>query len=157
MLKWPNDVLLGGEKLVGMLLESHDRAVAIGIGVNIASAPPVEKLEPGARPATALAFHLQNPPDPATLLGALDEAMRARLAHWAAGGFAAIREDWLARAVGLGEQIVARAGNQESRGVFRDVDVEGALVLEIDGARRRIFAADIFVGEPASASGASAR
>lgn len=155
-VKWPNDVLVGGEKLVGLLLESHGPHLAAGFGVNIVSAPPADALEPGALPATALNRHLPAPPDAATLLAAIDRALKPRLARWGAGGFAALRQEWLARAYGLGGPIVARAGGTETRGVFRDVDAEGALVLETGGAIRRIFAADVYFGEPPAAAGATA-
>lgn len=156
LLKWPNDVLLGGEKLVGLLLESQGSHLIAGFGVNIVSAPPPEVLETGARTATALNRHLASPPDAQAVLEAIDGPLRRRLADWGEGGFPTIRDAFLARTFGLSTEIVARAGGTETRGVFRDVDAEGALVLETEGTIRRIFAADVYFGEPPAAPGASA-
>lgn len=155
-LKWPNDLLIGGQKLVGLLLESHGPHLIAGFGVNIVSAPPPSALEPGALPATAVNQHLVSPPGASDVLAAIDAPLRRRLGDWAAGGFPAFRDAWLARAFGIGTEIVARAGGEEIKGVFRDVDAEGALVLETGGTIRRIFAADVYFGEPPAASGASA-
>jgi len=142
-LKWPNDVLCGGRKLCGILLEGEgaaDTIVALGIGVNCAHHP-----DDTAYPATDLAAagaHVT----PQALLPPLSRGMLQRLAQWSRGeGFAAIRTDWLKRAEGLGRPIKARLNDYEVSGVFETIDGEGHLVLtRDDGSRETIAAGDVF-------------
>ena len=102
-LKWPNDLLLSGEKLAGILIEGEGEpafAVAIGIGVNCAAHPADT-----AYPATDLkaAGALVTPDQ---LFAALLSAIERRLGQWQSGeGFTGIRADWLKRAAGLGQDI----------------------------------------------------
>lgn len=150
-LKWPNDVLLNGGKLSGILLESTGagasiQALAIGIGVNLAAAP--DTVEPGAvRPVslqkeTGLAV---SPDDVlATLAVAFDDWHRQMRDF----GFASIRTAWLARAAMLGETITARTGTTETTGRFDGIDETGALVLTGPRGRQAIPAADVYFGRP---------
>ena len=144
-LKWPNDVLLGGGKLSGVLLENRGGALAIGIGVNILHAPDAAALEPDAVPAAALADAVSPPPTPEHLLETLAAAFSTRLDAWRRDGFAALRGPWRARAAGLGGPILARAMHETVRGRFVDVDADGALVIETSDGVRRLHAADVFL------------
>lgn len=148
-LKWPNDVLLNGGKLAGILLESSGTGgqvtqLAIGIGVNLIGAPPPETVEPGAVPPVSLLSETGLRVTPKAFLAALAPAF----AHWearlCAEGFAPIRAEWLAHAARLGEQITARTGSQTQRGIFAGLDESGALILDTGQGRRTIPAADIF-------------
>jgi len=126
--KWPNDVLLAGSKLAGLLIEGENGprfVVAIGVGVNCASHP-----EQMPYPATSLAA-AGAPVAPPMLFAALTATMQQRLAQWqAGGGFAAIRADWLARAAGLGEDIRVRLPERELAGRFHGLDAAGRLLLQ---------------------------
>ncbi len=147
-LKWPNDVLLQGGKVAGILLESAGRAggvshLAIGIGVNLTAAPDVGELEPGAVRPVALteAGASVSPEDFLTHLanayaGWEDEFLRQ--------GFSAIRERWLSRAARIGEEVTARTGTESIRGRFETIDDRGALVLATADGRRAIPAAEVF-------------
>ncbi len=144
-LKWPNDVLLEGRKVSGVLLESHrldqgGQAVIIGIGVNCASFPPGTDF-----PATSLAAEGITA-DPARLFEGLAGEMATVLELWDRGnGFASLREQWLAHAVGVGGPVVARLPDGEFRGTFENIDEAGRLLLrERDGWLRTISTADIF-------------
>ncbi|MEL6206358.1 MAG: biotin--[acetyl-CoA-carboxylase] ligase [Pseudomonadota bacterium] len=144
-LKWPNDVLLNGGKLAGILLESVGHgALLVGVGVNLIEAPAAEDLEPGALRPVALAAETGVHVAQADFLDHLAVAF----AHWegqmACYGFAPIRTAWLARAARLGEEITARTGVEEVTGRFEDVDPGGHLVLASAGGRRIIAAAEIF-------------
>ena len=141
-IKWPNDLLLAGAKLGGILIEAESdiSAVAVGIGINCASHPGDTEL-----PATDLAA-AGAPVTPAALFGALSVKMLGRLAQWnAGGGFSTIRADWLARAAGIGESVRVRLTERELVGRFEALDEAGALVLRLpDGNATTIAAGDVF-------------
>ncbi len=155
-LKWPNDVLLSGGKLAGILLESSGFGtgaahLAIGIGVNLAHTPDAAE---GAafgpvslREAAGLCL------SPEAFLDLLAPAYAEREAQFKAHGFARIRTDWLARAARLGEVITARTGAEEITGRFETVDAAGHLVLSGREKRHAIPAADVFFQGAADASG----
>jgi BirA family biotin operon repressor/biotin-[acetyl-CoA-carboxylase] ligase len=142
MLKWPNDVLCGGAKLAGILIEGEGRplAVAIGIGVNCRQHPADT-----AFPATDLGqagVHVS----PEQLFDRLAPAMQHRLAQWDRGhGFGSIRADWLARAHAPGTELSLRLGERESTGAFETLDEAGRLILRRpDGNTEAIMAGDVF-------------
>ena len=139
-LKWPNDLLVGGKKISGILLETEGDALILGVGVNLASAPSDE---PGA---TCLAAISRTVPTPEAFLDLLAPAFVVREARHIAHGFAATRADWLERASGLGEPIVARLPGAEHRGIFEDVDETGALVLNTGRERLALAAAQVYFG-----------
>jgi BirA family biotin operon repressor/biotin-[acetyl-CoA-carboxylase] ligase len=146
-LKWPNDVLLGGRKLAGILLEAvNGGALAVGVGVNLATAPEPGTLEAGAVPpvslseATGLAIGAED------FLDQLAPAVAAWEDRLADEGFAPVRSAWLARATRLGEPIVARLPGRTLEGRFETVDARGALVLATDAGRVVLPAADITFG-----------
>lgn len=153
-LKWPNDLLAGGAKIGGILLESasgaqsQDLAVAIGVGLNLAYAP-----SDLGRPATSLAA-LGIEATPAAALRALARSMQHWLQAWDAGrGFAHIRESWLKRAQPAGAAISVRHGNDLISGRFAGLDEAGSLLLETEsGQRRRVTAGDVSLGAEACAS-----
>ncbi len=141
-VKWPNDLLLGGAKLAGILIESESTPVlsaAIGIGVNCASHP-----EETPYPATDL-LSAGAKVAPKRLFDALSAAMQQRLLEWRrGGGFAQIRADWLARAAGLGEQIKVRLSDREFCGRFDGLDEAGRLLLDQAGQLVTVTAGDVF-------------
>ena len=139
-LKWPNDVLAGGAKLSGILIETgllHGKLwMAAGFGVNVEIAPerpdrPTSCLSglPGGQGLTAQ-----------RLLGALDLAFRARLYNLLTERFARVREDWLAHAAYLGQTIEVNGLKGEMTGLADD----GALVLRLqDGIEAHVRAGEI--------------
>jgi BirA family biotin operon repressor/biotin-[acetyl-CoA-carboxylase] ligase len=149
-LKWPNDVLLNGGKVAGILLESLGRGagvehLAIGIGVNLVAAPDPGAVEPGAlRPVSVLA-ETGRRIAPEALLDALAPALARWDGRLSAEGFAPLREAWLARAAHLGRTVRARTGTAELAGVFAGIDAGGALLLDTAEGRRAVPAAEVFV------------
>lgn len=148
-LKWPNDVLLEGRKLAGILLESLGDGkggvnhLIIGIGVNLAAVPEAVALEPRALPPVSLR-EVGIKTTPEDLLDALAPAFARHDASLATYGFGPTRTAWLAKAARLGEVMTARLPHEEITGTFADVDAGGNLVLETSKGPRRIAAADIY-------------
>lgn len=144
-LKWPNDVLAGGGKIAGLLIELLDvkagrpALLALGLGVNIVSRPAVADY-PTAR---LLDFSGAAAPKPAEFADAFDRAFGAWRGLWRKQGFAPIRAAWLERAAFLGATITVRAADGDATGRFADLDPAGALVLDCDGTRRLIAAGAI--------------
>jgi BirA family biotin operon repressor/biotin-[acetyl-CoA-carboxylase] ligase len=145
--KWPNDVLCGGAKLAGILIEAEGTplVLAIGIGVNCAHHPPDAE-----RTATDLAA-AGAPVTVEALFAALSLAMVERLREWQAG-FASIRAAWLARAAGRGGELQARLGTRVLTGRFETIDDEGRLRLRLpDGNIETIASGEVFPIAPANA------
>jgi BirA family biotin operon repressor/biotin-[acetyl-CoA-carboxylase] ligase len=141
-LKWPNDLLLAGAKVAGILLEGESDpafAVVIGMGVNCAAHP-----EGTPYPATDLAAAGAKVA-PSALFEGLASAIERRLAQWSGGvDFAAIRADWLARAAGLGQEISVRLPEREFTGRFEGLDETGRLlVMQADGVSA-VTAGEVF-------------
>lgn len=143
-LKWPNDVLLDGGKLAGILLETAGDALVIGIGVNLVHAPGAGEIEDGAVRPVALSAETQAQVAPETFLTHLAAAFAPWEARFRTYGFAPVREAWLAHAARLGEPIRARAMREEWQGTFETVDAAGHLVLKTPQGRKSIPAADVF-------------
>ena len=148
-LKWPNDVLLNGGKLAGILLESTASGqgiahLAVGIGVNLISAPELSGLEPGAlRPVSLLAeTGLRIAPE--TLLSHLAPAYAKWEHRFVTEGFAPLRTEWLAHAARLGETIRARTGFSTREGIFETIDPAGNLILRTGEGTVAIPAAEVF-------------
>ena len=116
-LKWPNDVLLDGRKVAGLLLEVHDGAVILGCGVNCLHAP--EKTT-GWTPGW-LNQEAGDPPVTADeVMETLAETLCDRYNDWQKGGLASIRDDWKAAAAHLGQVIVTRQSDGATlSGIFK--------------------------------------
>ena len=153
-IKWPNDVMLAGQKTSGVLVESgaHETGglwLAVGIGVNLAHAP-----EGTERPATALVHHLRGeviaPPTVEAAAARLAEAFDVWMTRWETLGFQPILDAWRARTSGLDGPAVARLGRETVEGKAEGVAADGALKLRLaDGSLRLISAGDVFFGEAA--------
>ncbi len=152
-LKWPNDLLVGGAKISGILIESQSAPqngahnVVVGIGLNLAHHPTLAD-----RQATSLAA-LGHPADPAQALAHLAKAFDAWRVVWAEGnGFSHIRSAWLARALDLGTELTVKAGQDVISGRFRGLDTDGAMLLgSPSGHERRITFGDVHIGDPPQA------
>lgn len=144
-IKWPNDVLFDGRKIAGVLLESDGvrpdgvDALVVGVGINVAGDRAGTRI-----PATSLR-HAGAAVDVDTVLGVFLDRFDRQYRLWEAEGFARVRTAWLARAHGLGAEVVARLPGATLAGRFGGLDADGALVLELgDGTVRRIHAGDVF-------------
>ncbi len=143
-LKWPNDVLLTGGKVAGILLESLGAHLAIGIGVNLVEAPDMSAVEERAVPPVSVLSAMGVEVGQEVFLDMLATAFARHDAQFITYGFAPIREAWLSRAARLGEAVTARMGEREVIGTFETVDAGGRIVLNTRTGRQAIAAADIF-------------
>ncbi|MEZ7813858.1 MAG: biotin--[acetyl-CoA-carboxylase] ligase [Paracoccaceae bacterium] len=148
-LKWPNDVLLDGGKVAGILLESgsHGAGVGhliIGFGVNLSTAPSKDLVEARALPPVSLQEATGIFVNPEVFLNHLAQAFAAWENCFNQGSFEPIRLAWLARAAHLGQVITARTGHTEMRGIFDTIDAGGALLLRQSNRFIAISAADVY-------------
>lgn len=150
-LKWPNDVLLGGEKVAGILLEAssvpNGVAAVTGIGVNVVASPPDTPYPATSLAARGIAVSAED------VFCALAEAWSTFFALWDKGnGFPKIRDLWLDRAAGLGEPMTIRNGESVLSGIFETIDDTGCLLLKTaDGRQMSVAAGDVYFGAVASA------
>lgn len=148
--KWPNDVLADGRKIAGILLESSNGRLSIGVGVNVAAAPPPDVLPQDALPTVAMrdiaAGQSLLPLDRDTLLAQLAADFERWRAIWAQHGFSKIRTPWLAGAANLGQPIRVRLPKETLHGTFRDVDETGCLVLQTANGLQTIAAGEVYFG-----------
>lgn len=151
-LKWPNDVLLNGRKVAGILAESEADAqgglawLSLGFGANLVSAPAV----PG-RPTACLA-EVAPPPAPETLAWQVLEAL-TRWRHLcvdgagvATAGFAPVHAAFLARAPALGTELNLNVGDHRMTGAFAGLGEDGSLLLRADGRLHAFAAGEVTTG-----------
>ncbi len=140
-IKWPNDLLIDGAKLSGVLLERAGDAVVVGIGVNLAHHPDLPD-----RPATSLAAQ-GVAVAAATFAEVLAESFARWLSRWRGEGLDPIRQRWLDRAHPTGTALTARLPDGTAHdGLFDGLTGDGALILRLaDGSRHVIHAGDVFL------------
>jgi BirA family biotin operon repressor/biotin-[acetyl-CoA-carboxylase] ligase len=139
-VKWPNDVLVDGGKVAGILLESaigqtgQVQHVVAGIGVNVGFAPQLPEMRyPGAALGGSVEAALEK----------LTAALASRLAEWRREGFATVRAAWLAKAGPIGAEIDVKLGEELVRGRFAGLDREGALLLETAAGPLKIVSGEL--------------
>jgi BirA family biotin operon repressor/biotin-[acetyl-CoA-carboxylase] ligase len=160
-IKWPNDVLYGGHKLCGILVESvavgdnGKLGVVVGIGININGAPKLS----AAYQATSVKDNLPDDTpallglDPVEWLKPLSETFENRLEQWLSVGFAPLAADWLGIAHGLGARIRFTHGEGTHEGIIEGLSVDGRLNVRDDAGRwHQIVNADIAYLEAAPCS-----
>lgn len=147
-IKWPNDLLLDGRKIAGILCESvadgAGRAIVCGIGVNLAQTA-ADFAAAGLPYAASLAM-CGVPVDPETaapaLAAALTGAFGAAMDDFAARGFPACRDDYRRACLNLGRRVTFAGG----AGIAVDIDEAGRLVVETESGTRRVFTGEVSVG-----------
>jgi BirA family biotin operon repressor/biotin-[acetyl-CoA-carboxylase] ligase len=153
-LKWPNDVLAGRQKLVGIGLDAEavaDKlAIVVGIGTNVVAAP--EGMPTPATSLAALGVHV----GAEELFAELSDAWAEFRGLWDNGrGFAEIRRLWLERATGLGRGVAIHTGGTIVEGIFDTIDEQGCMIVRtLDGKRLPISAGDVYFGSVASVGAA---
>jgi BirA family biotin operon repressor/biotin-[acetyl-CoA-carboxylase] ligase len=140
-IKWPNDLLVAGAKLSGILLERIDDSIVLGFGVNLSDHP-----DESARPAINMGM-LGGAPDPARFLEALAASFARWLGRWREEGLEPVRTRWLAAAHPIGTALSTHnAGGASIEGMFDGLDESGALRLSLaDGTSQIVHAGDVFL------------
>jgi len=144
-LKWPNDLVVGGAKLSGLLLEASQLpnghlACVIGIGLNIEASPD-------GLPYAATSLRALGGDASAELaLERIAAHMSVWLSLWQRGDdFASVRKAWTAHAAALGQRVSVFAGRVQTTGIFLGIDATGQMILETDVGRETIAAGDLLL------------
>lgn len=135
-LKWPNDILLRGDKVSGILIESSPAPegwIVVGIGVNIRSAPEM----PGRHLACLAQLGLS--PAPEALAKMIMDHLSAGLAAFASSGADFVRDAWLSRAHKIGTRLAVMTGDDYTEGLFHGLGPEGQLLLLTEGNKVKPF------------------
>jgi BirA family biotin operon repressor/biotin-[acetyl-CoA-carboxylase] ligase len=147
MLKWPNDVLLGGRKLAGILAEAetHDgevRFVILGVGLNLHPGPSGFPAEIAGQ-AAALSEATSGPIDAASLMSSMLSELEDAI-DMAEARPEDLRQAWLAVSDTIGQEVRAELGGDSRTGSAVDLDLDGSLVIEVaDGSRTRVRAGEV--------------
>ena len=148
LIKWPNDLLLNGRKICGILLETRNcgttSALIIGIGVNLLSSPNLVQIKNSATKPGSILSETGIKLDPIDFSKSIAHCYALRENQLRTVGFPKIREIWMDRAAKLGKKITARTPNFEYHGIFDSVDEKGQLVIIDNGEKKKIAAAEIF-------------
>lgn len=139
-LKWPNDVLIDGAKVSGILLEKANDYMIIGIGVNLVVAPESEDI---IYQVTSLKDYINI--DRYEFLRQFLHFFDVLLLIWQQEGAGKICQKWKDSAIGIGQQIIVKTENDTQEGLFIDIDNDGALLLDINGKIKKIYAGDVFI------------
>ncbi|MGL9778905.1 MAG: biotin--[acetyl-CoA-carboxylase] ligase [Wolbachia sp.] len=137
--KWPNDVLIDGKKISGILLErkSNSNWLIVGIGINVNHAP---------LPGTTCISNYGESVSNMDLLKELIINFNKLREQWLFDGFYAIREMWLKKAFKMNEQISVKLADKLYEGIFSDIDKSGKLVLQQkDGSLIYFDAGELFI------------
>lgn len=142
VLKWPNDVLVNGRKICGILSEGLSGGVIVGIGlnVNMKSADHIDQ------PATSLLMEDGRRRGVEDVLEKLLKHLSVRMDEWAQGGFAVVRKSWEPRVASLGRQVMVRDGNRVCSGILVGFGEDGELLLRDSiGGISAVWAGDVSV------------
>ncbi|PZO55489.1 MAG: biotin--[acetyl-CoA-carboxylase] ligase [Alphaproteobacteria bacterium] len=147
LLKWPNDVLIDGAKAAGILLDSGSLAggglwAALAFGVNLADAP--EGIDQRTTSLRAVLPPDAETPAPLAFLARVQRGLVAWSARLDAEGFAPLRQAWLSRAYGIGQEARIIRGETALEGRFAGLSPRGELELDTAEGRRLIAAGDVF-------------
>jgi BirA family biotin operon repressor/biotin-[acetyl-CoA-carboxylase] ligase len=151
-IKWPNDVLVGGKKIAGILTElsaepDHVHWVVLGIGVNLNARRedfPAELQDE----ATSVLIERGQPAPRALFTAALLQTLEQWLDVHQEKGFDAIRDAWRSRSVTLGREVRVRMGDRDVDGVAEELDASGALLVRTAAGLTRVMTGDVVLLRP---------
>jgi BirA family biotin operon repressor/biotin-[acetyl-CoA-carboxylase] ligase len=139
-LKWPNDVLVDGKKICGILSEGVSGGIIVGIGLNV----NMQCADHIDQPATSILMETGERQNIDELLEKLLPHLAARLAEWEQGGFSKVRKNWEANVPNIGKPVTVRDGDSERSGLLAGFGEDGELLLqEESGTVSPIWAGDV--------------
>jgi len=139
--KWPNDVLVGGKKICGILSETVSGGVIVGIGLNV----NMESADHIDQPATSILIESGKRRSIDDLLKKLLPILSAHLGEWEEGGFSKVRKKWESNVPNLGKMVAVRDGDSERTGLLAGFGDDGELLLRVEsGELVSIWAGDLF-------------
>jgi BirA family biotin operon repressor/biotin-[acetyl-CoA-carboxylase] ligase len=138
LLKWPNDLLLAGRKLAGILLERSGDRIAVGFGVNLAAAPQLPDRQGASLGGKVV---------PEAFAPILAGGFARLIDLWRESPPALLAQAWLARAHPVGTTLTVHSGPGETiSGMFDGIEPDGALrLLRDDGGLAVIRAGDVLL------------
>ena len=141
-LKWPNDVLVKGLKICGILSEGVPGGIIVGIGLNV-NMQTAHHIDP---PATSVLIETGQRHNVDDLLSKLLPILSIRLDDWLCGGFSKVRKSWEAKVPNIGKPVSVRDGDSHRRGILVGFGVDGELLLQnADGTVSPVWAGDVIV------------
>jgi BirA family biotin operon repressor/biotin-[acetyl-CoA-carboxylase] ligase len=149
-LKWPNDVLVNGQKICGILSEAVPGGVIVGIGLNV----NMQRTSHIDQPATSLLMETGQRRNVDEMLTKLLSRLSVRIDEWAHGGFPVVRKSWEPRVPGVGKKVTVRDGEASRSGTLAGFGPDGELLLrDAFGALQTVWAGDLSVPEMAAQGG----
>ncbi|MBI5214555.1 MAG: biotin--[acetyl-CoA-carboxylase] ligase [Ignavibacteriae bacterium] len=147
--KWPNDVLLDGKKVCGILSElvkdsNGTSCVIVGIGINVNQTEFPEELQ---TTATSLSLHTHTTIDRLHLLSVLFEELKKGYEQFQSGNYSAIIQDWKKNSTMLGQHISVQQNNSTLTGIATDIADDGALVIRTDSGLMKVYAGDVTISK----------
>lgn len=141
-IKWPNDILLNKKKICGILIEKIDNKLLVGIGINLRQSPEEINVSYGITNVLQETGILITPDQ---LLNGLSKYFDGFEALFKKCDGVQLQQDYMALLEGLGQTIKVATRTETFFGVLQDINYDGALVLNVEGAKKLIYAADIFI------------
>lgn len=142
MIKWPNDIFIGGRKAAGILAESREGMVALGMGLNVNEVQ--SDFPPGLRAAaTSLRIETGRVRPRGELLVSILNGLADRYGVWCESGLEPFAGEIERRMLFIGERVLLESGSESFSGVMRGITGEGHLRLSIDGGERIFAAGDL--------------
>jgi BirA family biotin operon repressor/biotin-[acetyl-CoA-carboxylase] ligase len=150
MLKWPNDLRVGDDKLGGILIEQRGEAggacrVVVGIGINLAMSPQQagDLGQPWTSLQTALALSARKLPERNAFAASLLAELIDALSEFGAAGFTPFLSDWSSLDATANQPVRIEGGGEPLQGIARGVDAQGALIVEAQGRRHPVHAGEV--------------
>lgn len=144
--KWPNDLLLNGKKVGGLLLEAlsipekRERGYLIGCGLNVKIHPEKARYPATSFQQEGIYVSIEE------LLPRITTSLQTYITLWQQEGFSPIREVWMQDAINLEKKISFHFQGKIKTGIFKEVDQEGALMLETPEGLQKFSAGEIVEG-----------